>query len=294
MVELRFGERIHVALLSLKNALLCYSISIFGLSSERSSSSAKSNWTIAVLVADFSLPLVGHYEIYFMNENGEWIFTEYNTTPDASGLKDIKDNAQVWYDVNPDVSQFYDNETHTFIENPKEINYAVLTGDFNESVAIAQSYYHNQSMGRYNLLFNNCADYTNILLYAADLDGMYNQMFSEGHSLISIPALKEFKLSASSKIDSTTNNICDGLNRAGTSIKGYNFFGDVVGDMLIGTDEVISTTTDFLGDAIDTGASFWGKAIDGGKYLAATTTNFLIDAGSAAIDYVDSFIDWLF
>ena len=265
----------------------------FGLSAERGTSSkakeTESDWIMAVLVTDFSLPIVGHSEIYFMNSYGEWLFTEYNTNVSIKdfGIKGAKGGAQVFYNTSDvDVSDFYNKETGEFIKNPKGINYVVLEGDFNKSAALAKSYYDNQNFGRYNLFFNNCADYTNKLLDVANIDGMSSQVLSEGNTLITIPVLREFELSISDAVDSGIEWASDGLIDLGNSMKGSNIVGDVVGSALVGTGNFIDGATNFVGDAIDVVTGVAGEFVDGAKYVAATVTNGIVDGAKAVWDFI--------
>lgn len=244
---------------------------------------------MAVLVTDFSLPIVGHSEIYFMNSYGEWLFTEYNTNVSIKdfGIKGAKGGAQVFYNTSDvDVSDFYNKETGEFIKNPKGINYVVLEGDFNKSAALAKSYYDNQNFGRYNLFFNNCADYTNKLLDVANIDGMSSQVLSEGNTLITIPVLREFELSISDAVDSGIEWASDGLIDLGNSMKGSNIVGDVVGSALVGTGNFIDGATNFVGDAIDVVTGVAGEFVDGAKYVAATVTNGIVDGAKAVWDFI--------
>ena len=265
----------------------------FGLTAERGTSSkakeTESDWIMAVLVTDFSLPIVGHSEIYFMNSYGEWLFTEYNTNVSIKdfGIKGAKGGAQVFYNTSDvDVSDFYNKETGEFIKNPKGINYVVLEGDFNKSAALAKSYYDNQNFGRYNLFFNNCADYTNKLLDVANIDGMSSQVLSEGNTLITIPVLREFELSISDAVDSGIEWASDGLIDLGNSMKGSNIVGDVVGSALVGTGNFIDGATNFVGDAIDVVTGVAGEFVDGAKYVAATVTNGIVDGAKAVWDFI--------
>ena len=264
-----------------------------GLSAERGASSVasttKAEWIMAVLVTDFSLPVVGHSEIYFMNSYGEWLWTEFNTTVSVKdfGIKSAKGGARINYKTkNVNVSDFYNMSTKEFIKNPKEISYVVLNGNFNASVALAEQYYNNQNFGRYNLLFNNCADYTNELLDVADIDGMASQILSEGNALISIPVLRELELTASREIDSAIRWVSDGLIDAGNAISGHNIMGDITGDMLIGTGNFIDASTNFAGDVVDVATGFVGEVVDGFKDVAAILSNGIVDIGTWVWDKV--------
>lgn len=93
-----------------------------------------------------------------------------------------------------------------------------MEGDFNKSAALAKKYSENQDFGRYNFLFNNCADYTNALLDVAEIDGICSQILGQGNSLITIPVLREFELSVASTIDSGIKLASDGLINKGNSM----------------------------------------------------------------------------
>ena len=269
----------------------------FGLTAERGTSSkakeSESDWIMAVLVTDFSLPIVGHSKIYFMNSYGEWLFTEYDTNVSIkdSGIKNAKSGAQVFYETSDvNVSDFYNKDTGEFIKNPKDINYVVLKGDFNKSVALAKYYHKNQNFGRYNLFFNNCADYTNKLLDVANIDGMSSQILSEGITLplnpISIPVLREIELSTSAAIDSGIKWASDSLVDLGNSIIGFSIAGNVVGTALVGAGNFIDSATNFVGDAVDVVTGFIGEFVDGAKDVAATVTNGIVDGAQAVWDFV--------
>lgn len=248
---------------------------------------------MAVLVTDFSLPIVGHSEIYFMNSYGEWLFTEYNTSVSIKdfGIKSAKGGAKIKLKTSGvDVSSFYNKETKEFIKNPKGINYVVLDGNFNKSVALAESYHKNQNFGRYNLFFNNCADYTNELLDVADIDVMSSQILSEGITLpsnpISIPVLREFELFISDTIDSGIKWVSDGLVDVGNSMIGSNVVGDAVGNVLVGTGNFIDGATNFIGDTVDAINSVAGEFVDGAKDVASTITNGIADGARAVWDWI--------
>ena len=258
----------------------------FGLSKERGSSVDDSlpNFYQAVLASQFSnggLPIVGHTVLYFLGDNGKWYSTEFNTVSSTPGLKNKKSQAQIWFEVDVDVSAFYNSQTKTFIKNPKGINYVVLNGNFNASVALAQDYF-KKGFGRYNFLFHNCSDYTNEILEVAEIDGMASQISSGANWLLpSVPVLREFQMTVSSNIDSYTNMISNGLIEAGNSIRGSGFLGTIAGNTLLGMGKFIDASTNFAGNAIDYVNSYADKIVDGAKGIAATVTNGVVDGATA-------------
>ena len=165
------------------------------------------------------------------------------------------------------------------------INYVVLTGNFNDSVALAEAYKSN-GFGRYNFLFHNCADYTNELLDVANIDGMSSQILSEGNTLITIPALREFELSVSDAIDTGIKWASDGLVDIGNSMIGSNIVGDFVGNALVGTGNFINSAANFVGDSVDVVTGVAGEFVDGAKDVAATVTNAIADGAQAAWDWI--------
>ena len=108
-------------------------------------------------------------------------------------------------------------------------------------------------IGRYNFLFHNCSDYTNMLLDCADIDGLVGQIASEGNGLISIPALREFQLSAAIAID--------------------EFIG--------AKDNAYANN---IGDRIDETLSEIGTYVDAAKEFLAESTNAIVDIGTSLYD----------
>ena len=259
----------------------------FGLTAERGGkdSPITVNYKQAVLVSNFDannrgLPFFGHTQLYFLGDDGKWYMTDF-FPEDSDGIKAKKDSAIIHWmeDVESPFKQ-------------SNLNYVVLTGDFNGSVEEALKYARKHPsgeekvFGRYNFLFNNCSDYTNEILEAGNIDGMYSQMCSERNTLISIPILREFQLSVSDAIDSGIKWASDGLVKAGNSMIGSNFAGDVVGNVLVGTGNFIDGATNFIGDAVGVVASVAGEFVDGVKAVASTVTNAVVDGAQAVWDWI--------
>lgn len=199
----------------------------------------------------------------------------------------------VGYDV--DVSDFYSNGE--FIKNPKGLNYVVLNGNFNDSVALAKSYFDDKNFGRYNFLFHNCADYTNTLLGVADIDGAASQILSDGNALIAIPALRELGFSVSNGIDSVTSWISDGLFNTGESMLGSNLLYNIAGGALMFAGKWIDMSSNFVADIIpiiDTKYSTYTQNVKILKDVLATTTNVIVDVGVAIKDGAVSLWNKLF
>ena len=186
----------------------------------------------------------------------------------------------------------YNPNTKTF-HDVKGSNFVVLHGNFNKSVELAKQYAgldenddNNKDFGRYNFLFNNCADYTNALLDVADIDGMSSQILSEGNTLISIPVLREFELSVSGVIDSGIKSVSDGLIYSGNSMIASNLAGNIVGNTLIDIGNFIDNTTNVIGDAVDIVTGVTGEVVDRIKHVAATATNAIADGAQKIWDWI--------
>ena len=249
----------------------------FGLAAEeRGSSKSLTNYYQAILVTDFSLPIVGHAEIYFLSADGNIYWTEFNATTQSNNLNELKKSAKI--------RKRFSNS----IDYKKELKgkyYVVIDGDFNESQRLAEQYYNDQSMGRYNFLFNNCSDYIDAILNVADVDGMFSQIQIGGDSLISIPIARTFATSVASGMDSITNAISSGICSAGEYVKNYWKWG---GSALIDVGEFIDKSSDRIGDSVggfmqkvDDATGFIDKAINAGA-------NKLWDWGTSAWNFVSS------
>ena len=235
------------------------------------------NYNKAILVSNFNysfpINITGHTQLYFWdNANKKWYITEFSGSD--------KSNARVRFKQIDDPEMF----PNKAIDG---INYVVLNGDFNDSVALARKY-ESDGFGRYNFLFHNCSDYTNKLLDDADINGMFSQILSEGNLLISIPILREFSLSVSSGMDSVTSWISNGLIDIGDSIQGSNFVGNIAGNVLVGTGILIDQSTNFMGDAIDFANDIVGEGVDGIKKVASAITNAMVDGWNTVSNWFRS------
>ncbi len=174
------------------------------------------------------------------------------------------------------------------IDYKKELKgkyYVVLDGNFNESQRLAEQYYNEQSMGRYNFLFNNCSDYTDAILNVADVDGMFAQIQIGGDSLISIPIVRGFATSVASGMDAITNVISEGFSSVGGYVKNYWNWG---GSALVDVGEFIDTYSNRIGDSI---GGFLQKAADTTDSINKAInkgTNKLWDWGTSAWNFVSS------
>jgi len=258
----------------------------FGLSAERNveSNTPSPNYTQAVFVSNFNylfpINITGHTQLYFWDDNNKkWYITEFTGSDKSTAKVIFKEAAPPMYDVT----------TGQCNKDIDGINYVVLTGNFNDSVALAEAYKSN-GFGRYNFLFHNCADYTNELLDVANIDGMSSQILSEGITFpskpISIPVLREIELSVSDAVDSGIEWASDGLVDLGNSMKGSNIVGDVVGSALVGTGNFIDGATNFVGDAIDVVTGVAGEFVDDVKDVVATVTNAIADGAQAAWEWI--------
>ncbi len=243
---------------------------------ERGVDKTSTNYYQAILVTDFSLPVVGHAEIYFLSTDGYIYWTEYNATNNSDKLNDINNFAII--------GKRFSNS----IDLEKELkgkNYVVLNGDFNQSQKLAEEYYNDQKMGRYNFLFNNCSDYTDALLDVADVDGMFTQIQIGGDFLISIPVVGTFITSFATGMDSITNGISDGFCSFGEYVGNYWNWG---GSALTNIGEFIDTSSNWIGDSVggflqnvDDAMDFIDKAINDGA-------NKLWDWGTSAYNFIKS------
>ena len=253
-----------------------------GLSAERgnASSNISPDYTQAIFVSNFNysfpINITGHTQLYFWdNNNKKWYITEFAGASKSNATITFKEATPPMYDpvaglCNKDV---------------EKINYVILNGNFNDSVALSKEYV-SKGFGRYNFLFHNCADYTNELLDVADIDGILSQALSEGNSLITIPALREFELSFSNTIDSGVKWASNELINAGTSMVGTNIAGDIVGNVLVATGNFIDDASNFIGDAVDVVTGVVGEVVDEVKDVASTVTNTIADGAQAVWDFI--------
>ena len=251
----------------------------FGLSAERGENEDKKtvNYVQAVLVSNFDgknrgLPVLGHTQLYFLGDDNKWYMTDF--FPEEFGNVKIKKNSAVIHWKEDVASPF----------NNSKSNYVVLTGDFNDSVALAKQYAHhenNMDFGRYNFLFHNCSDYTDKLLDEADIDGMYSQILSEGTDLISIPVLREFQLSMAKFMDSIQPS--DALKKFGSAISGFNTASNFAGFACAMIGDLAEETENVIGDTVDAARGFAGAIVEGAKNVAATVTNTIIDIGTSEV-----------
>lgn len=119
--------------------------------------------TDAILITVFGkggLPIVGHSKLWLQDEDGKWFVTEY-TGAEKSG-------ARVRFSAvdKDDLAELLSYGRGGFFAPFTGGKSVYLKGDYTESVKLAEWYKDNQGMGNYNLLFNNCLDYTQILLKA--------------------------------------------------------------------------------------------------------------------------------
>ena len=254
----------------------------FGLSAERGDKEVENtvNYIQAVLVSNFDannrgLPFLGHTQLYFLGDNDKWYMTDF-FPEDFDDVKAKKNSAIIhWME---DVASPL---------NKSNSNYVVLTGNFNDSVELALKYAgkdpngDNKYFGRYNLLFNNCSDYTNEILEHGNIDGMYSQVIGKVNGLISIPAVREWLLSATSYIDSLPDaviSIGENLKESDTA------FVEVAGNALVGTGKLINGVRNFVGDVTGCVVGIADAGVDCTKKVAAVIGNTIVDVGTAVAD----------
>ena len=155
---------------------------------EKNSQKAKKYCT-AVLVADtregVGLPVVGHSQVYFLDEYGNWYLTEF-----AGNFPD-KSTAHIVWKENT-IPEVYDVQNNTFIHK-EGIEYVVLNGDFDKSVFLAKLYHQFQNFGDYHFLYNNCSHYADEILEKSSITANYSQINIEDRN-ISIPIFRVWDL----------------------------------------------------------------------------------------------------
>ena len=225
----------------------------FGLSAER----GEVNYSRAIFVTNFDannggLPVLGHTQLYFLGDDGTLYGTEFTGPFEA-----LVDGSLAYINELTDAPPMYDPTTGEVIHVDK-MNYVVLSGNFNESVALAKKYYSSQNFGDYFLLFNNCSDYTDALLDVADVDGFFTQSYIGSDTITSVPVLRGVNTFVYQQIDSGIESVGNALITTGENmvkeqntlghilvstgnliIDGANVAGDVLGDI---SQKVISDT----------------------------------------------------
>jgi hypothetical protein len=159
----------------------------------------------AIYVVDTSaeqgLPVVGHAIVYIQDSAGNWYMTEY------SGVFPDKTTARIRF-----VSASTE-EVEKIIQGEagKNIQYMYISGDFSESVAIAQTYMGTDFSG-YNLLFNNCADYAQMVLLEGSFDDRFERLaISTTGSPIPVDLLRS--IAEAKMFSAIWGGITDGIER---------------------------------------------------------------------------------
>ena len=264
----------------------------FGLSPERGKSEAENtvNYIQAVLVSNFDannrgLPFLGHTQLYFLGDNNKWYMTDF-FPEDFNGVKAKKNSAIIHWDE--DVASPFNNSNS---------NYVILTGNFNTSVALAKQYAkedphgNNKYFGKYNFLFNNCSDYTNEILEAGNIDGMFSQVLGKVNGPISIPAVRELLFSATSYIDSFPDTVIS----MGENLKNSDtVLGEIAGNFLVDTGAFIGSATNFVGDVAGNVIGIADAVVDDTKKAISVITNAIVDACSAIVNGAASIWNRLF
>ena len=174
------------------------------------------NMVKAIYVANFDyngrgLPILGHTQLFFLGENGQWFKTEYNTDTQAdnSTIEEKKENAIVTFGPLDAVPYFYDPDVGGVNISDGRF-YVVIEGDFTESAKKAQSIAEGSAQkGEYNFFFNNCSDYTDRILKEAKVEGWFTNAYLLSEPWFSIPIVKVAKmyraLAEDEFIDATVN-----------------------------------------------------------------------------------------
>ena len=194
----------------------------FGLSAERMSNSNEETFHLAIYVTEYRynwiIKITGHTKLYFLSNNGTWYETEFTGTfPDKS-------SAHVSFEKCNDVPEMYDKDTNTFKEID-DLQYVVLEGNFNKSVALAQGY-DSSNYGGYDFVTNNCSHYTDEILSVAEIENEHTQNYAHAGPVISIPRMRIKEVSFGQKVDTfvsemedTKDKIIDGWEAATIAIK---------------------------------------------------------------------------
>lgn len=160
---------------------------------------------IANTTIDEGLLIVGHTELYLWSEqNQKWYFTEFDTTG-GNSIDEKKQNAHVRF-IRKSGSSFY---TPLAFDFSKGKMYVMLDGDFTKSAEVAYNLSHNQTFGKYDFLFHNCSDYTDLLLKYAKLEGTEQEILTQQTPLVSIPIWRVFAMGISREIDSMKQYMID-------------------------------------------------------------------------------------
>ena len=216
----------------------------FGLSA---ASPADVNWTKAYMVTSTAIPVAGHTVLFFSNDDGsEWFYTEYtlpsngkNDNPSLIEMAGRKSQATIF--ASDPVGNNIDLSYYGYVE---------LTGNFNNSVAKAIEE-DGGNFNEYDLASNNCGHYGDYVLQDADVDGLFTQIMVNERDLISVPRIRQMKLSIADYMDDQIRNTATALENLGDSITSKNFVGsDVVGNVVKQSGQALIETTNAIGDAV--------------------------------------------
>ena len=135
---------------------------------------------------------------------------------------------------------------------------------------------NNASFGGYNLLFNNCSDYTDMLLDFADVDGLFTQAWLARDNFISIPVNRQIQAIIAGQLDTGIRWIGEKIKTTGDNVRDKRFLGSaIIGWQLNLIGDDIINTADKIGDAYG--------AIVGAKDRASRIINEMIKFGKRKI-----------
>jgi hypothetical protein len=117
--------------------------------------------------AEEGLPVVGHAIVYIQDSEGNWYMTDY------SGSEKSAASIRFMSVSNEEVGQIVRGEAGG------NIQYVYISGDFSQSVTEASRRAGTDFSG-YNLIYNNCADYAQLILSKGSFDNQFDYLAVSG------------------------------------------------------------------------------------------------------------------
>ena len=126
--------------------------------------------TDAILITDFTnQKIVGHSFLLIQDKTGVWWRVEFTLDADTGGVLKLKGKGVVIHrKATEDEICVYVKEStkSSSIFNLSGHISTRINGDFDASLSLAQEYASSNTFGDYDFLFNNCQDFTNVVLDA--------------------------------------------------------------------------------------------------------------------------------
>ena len=120
---------------------------------------------------------------------------------------------------------------------------------------------------------------------------MFSQVLGKVNAPISIPAVREFLFSTASYIDSFP----DAVISMGENLQNTNtIFGEIAGNVLVGTGVFIDTTMNFVGDVAGDMVETADGVVDCAKKVASVVTNTIVDVCTEIVNGATSIWNRLF